>query len=599
MSLYLRAAEDLRANKPQWDAYEAAGHCVVLAGPGSGKTKLLTVKMARIVAEDTRPPRGVACVTYSTECVRELRRRLGKLGLDESRSLSVGTLHGFCLKHVLLPYAHLASFALPSRLHVAGIKQQAQIFGKALRSLNIGAARGFRTDFDKFRRDHLDTKDWDTADEMARLAIAYEKALSAQGLIDFEVMAREAVMLVEQHPWVRKCLRARFPVLVVDEYQDLGTALHRLVLALCFEAGVRLLAVGDPDQSIYGFTGAHPEHLQSLAARPDVKRFRLALNYRSGTRIVAAAKATLPAEVDFEAETDEPGIVEYPGCDGGIEGEAAHLVDVLLPALLARWEPGDVLIAFRSKIEGGPVEAALKAKNHEYVKVGSSAAYPRSPLTRFVEEVARWCAGGWQTGDPKLSRVLGQWTTYQNLTDPELIRAERLKLVRFMFDHRRRDAAADDWLQALESGVMLVGDTRARLLAGGDVDAFDDLREVVRPGNALEGFTVRNLAGQAGSREHLNLITLHSSKGTEFPVVVLVGADEGSFPWSNVIAGSPQEEEDRRLFYVGVSRARNELHILWSKHVPGDRSRQGPSRFLREMHEKLKAGTPAGTGTSP
>ena len=185
------------------------------------------------------------------------------------------------------------------------------------------------------------------------------------------------------------------------------------------------------------------------------------------------------------------------------------------------------------------------------------------------------------------------------MTDPELIRAERLKLVRFMFDHRRRDAAADDWLQALESGVMLVGDTRARLLAGGDVDAFDDLREVVRPGNALEGFTVRNLAGQAGSREHLNLITLHSSKGTEFPVVVLVGADEGSFPWSNVIAGSPQEEEDRRLFYVGVSRARNELHILWSKHVPGDRSRQGPSRFLREMHEKLKAGTPAGTGTSP
>src|SRR6185503_16215113 len=104
---------ELRRNEHQWEAYEARGHCIVLAGPGSGKTKLLTIKMARILAEDVRPPRAVACVTYSTECVRELRRRLAKLGIDESREFSVGTLHGFCLQHVLLPHGRVLGLHLP------------------------------------------------------------------------------------------------------------------------------------------------------------------------------------------------------------------------------------------------------------------------------------------------------------------------------------------------------------------------------------------------------------------------------------------------------------------------------------------------------
>lgn len=589
MTLYFKAAEDLRRNKNQWEAYEAGGHCVVLAGPGSGKTKLLTVKMARILAEDVRAPRAVACVTYSTECVRELRRRLVKLGIDESRQLSVGTLHGFCLQHVLLPHGRALGLQLPTPLNVASTKQQGRVFDDALKALQMGATGGLKTALDRFRRDNLDPKKWDRSIEIAMLAAKYEELLRSRGFIDFEIMAREAVLAIEQHAWLRECLRARFPVLVVDEYQDLGTALHRLVLALCFDAGVRLVAVGDPDQSIYGFTGAHPEHLKTLAARDDVRTFRLALNYRSGTRLVAAAKAALPADVDYTADTDEPGILEYPGCNGGIRGEAAYLVDTLLPGLLKRWKPGEILVAFRSKNEGGPVEAALKAKGHEYVKIGSTAAYPKSPLTRFVEEIARWCAGGADLGDPKLSRVLGQWIMLQRLTDPELIRLERLKLLRFMFDHRGEDTSAKDWLTALENDVMLVGDARTRLLANGDVDCFDDLCQAVKPGGPLERFTVRNLAGQAGSREHLNLITLHSSKGTEFPVVVLIGVDEGSFPFATVPVGSAQEDEDRRLFYVGVSRAQRELHILWSKPVDGDRNFRGPSRFLVEMHKKLKA----------
>src|ERR1700729_3056606 len=102
------AAEDLRENEEQWHAYDSQGHCVVLAGPGSGKTKTLTTKLARMLAEDVAPPRGIACITFNSECAGELKRRLERLGVRESQYVFIGTIHAFCLKHVVLPYARLA-----------------------------------------------------------------------------------------------------------------------------------------------------------------------------------------------------------------------------------------------------------------------------------------------------------------------------------------------------------------------------------------------------------------------------------------------------------------------------------------------------------
>src|SRR5262245_6159953 len=104
---YMLAAEALRKNEGQWKAYESEGNCVILAGPGSGKTKTLTVKLARMLAEDVRPPRGIACITYNNQCARELRRRLAALGVEDGRRAAIGTLHSFCLQHVVLPYARI------------------------------------------------------------------------------------------------------------------------------------------------------------------------------------------------------------------------------------------------------------------------------------------------------------------------------------------------------------------------------------------------------------------------------------------------------------------------------------------------------------
>ena len=151
---YILAADQLRKNVKQWHAYNSTGNCVILAGPGSGKTKTLAIKLARILAEDIKPPRGVACITYNNQCARELNRRLSDLGVDDGSRVSIGTLHSFCLQHIILPYAHLTALPKKFPITVASTDEITRLQDKALR-LTIGDER-WTARFDKYRRNHLD-----------------------------------------------------------------------------------------------------------------------------------------------------------------------------------------------------------------------------------------------------------------------------------------------------------------------------------------------------------------------------------------------------------------------------------------------------------
>lgn len=311
---------------------------------------------------------------------------------------------------------------------------------------------------------------------------------------------------------------------------------------------------------------------------------RLKLNYRSGSRIVEASNAVLGEDRDYEATSEDAGQVTIWKCPGGTDGQVAAAVGQILPRLVERHVAGNVVFLFPTKNEGNALEAALKKAGRQYVRLGRNSAYPKTQLTRLLEDLARWCSGGWRLGDPRLSRLIRRWTQLQRLHDVDVERIETLKLVRFLFDHREPDSMASDWLGEFEQVVVQPDDCRTRLLGTGDIDSFDVLLDATQAGNRMEEFTVRNLGGQAGSDEHVNMLTLHSSKGCEFDAVIVVGADEGTVPRFDVTAA--QAAEARRLFYVGVSRARRQVHVLYSPS-DGSKYRQGPSRFVKDMADAL------------
>ena len=593
---YKKAAEDLRENPGQWKAYESRGNCVMLAGPGSGKTKTLTVKMARMLAEDVRPPSGIACITYSTECARELQRRLGQLGIEEGPNVFIGTVHSFCLKNVILPFGKLSDLGLPPDFAVASVGDQERIFSEAVKVV-VGDENPsrLRTGFDRYRRTYLDRNAeefTETESQTAALIVEYEKQIIAAKLVDFDGMVLWGLQLLERHEWVRKALSARFPILVVDEYQDLGLPLHRIVLSLCEKAGVRLLAVGDQDQSIYGFTGAMPELLENLAGAAWVEPVRLKFNYRCGRQIVAASLTTLGEDRGYESKVSQGGTIDFYQCPNGIEEQASYICQQIIPSALNRIQGltlGRIAVLYADRNDGEVISRAAEDAGFKFVRVDSGAAYRRTPLTRWLEDCAAWCAGGWRQRNPRLSTLVRTWLGFNRTARGTEQRANARKLlVEFLFSHRDAAMPLATWLSQIYAHCLAPA-LKSEPTLRDEHEAFKQLVEAAGEKGRLAKFDLATFSGQGGSPEHLNLITLHSAKGLEFDVVVMMGMDQGKVPsWS---ARSPDAiREARRLFYVGLTRAKHEVHMTYSGFTVDKYQRQhhnGPSEFLLELQKKL------------
>lgn len=567
---------------------------MILAGPGSGKTKTLTVKLARVLAEDVREPQRIACITYSNQCARELKNRLSDLGIREQSRVFVGTLHSFCLQHVVLPYIHLTD--LPKRLPITvASTDECETFQQKAVDQIVGRNERWGPRFDKYRRTHLDRKaaTWKDDDEEAAAVVErYEQHLDSAGLIDFDGMVLIGLHLIEEYEWVRTCLKARFPVLVVDEYQDLGHALHQIVQTLCFKAGIRLIAVGDPDQSIYGFTGAEPSLLQSLGTHPDVEEVKLKLNYRCGAQIIRASEIALGEPREFEAANEEAGVVFFHERRAGLADQASFICShIILEALKRRTgrQLGDIAILYLDKNDGDVIGQAVTQAGWKYIRVDGNNPYQPSPITYWLEDCAAWCSGAWKTGEVALSGLAYRWRTFNEaLTSIKDQRRSERTLVAFLQNHRHAEESLHTWLTAfLAEGLRETLDREPRLR--------DDKRKVFRlleacaPNGQLSAFTVAFFGGQGGSPDHIRLTTLHSAKGLEYDVVVLMGLEEGRIPSYN--DGPSGVREKRRLFYVGLTRARHEVHLLysgWYQNRYGRPFRNGRSRFLNELEVEVK-----------
>jgi DNA helicase-2/ATP-dependent DNA helicase PcrA len=571
--LYLRAAEELRGNAGQWAAYESTAHCVMLAGPGSGKTKTLTIKLARMLSEDVEEPRGIACITYNNECARELEQRLDALGVEPGGRVFIGTVHSFSLTQIVLPYAKTAGLGLPDKVGVA-MRQQTRAALEDAYNAVIGGAdnpQSWDSRMGRYRRAFLNRNEpaWRGQDaQLAALVEAYEKELRNLGVIDFDDMPLLAVRALRENPWLQRALLAKYPILAVDEYQDLGRALHRMVMGLCFGAGIRLLAVGDVDQSIYGFTGADPALLQRLSERQDVETVRLRLNYRCGSRIVTASSYALGEDRDYSApEGAHEGTIYFHPRNGTLRQQADYLFSTILPQAMARMTdigPGDIAILYPTAAIGDDVASAAEAHGHPVVRTDGNALYPRSSrLMRWLELCAVWCCDGWKTGSPRFSKLVAEGCRIfgEVIVSGEERRTFQLGLVQFLWARRDGTASLNGWLRQFRQALLADMITGCPSIA----DEGETLNTIIgrtAHGGVAAAMTLGQFSGHGDGNDRINLSTLHSAKGREFSLVVMFAMNHGLIPWFNV--GTQQILESRRLFYVGFTRTKRELHLMYT-----------------------------------
>ena len=589
-TLYLRAAEGLLRNPGQWAAYNSTGNCVVLAGPGSGKTKTLTIKLARMLAEDVREPRGIACITYNNECARELEQRLAILGVEPDKRVFIGTVHSFSLTQIVLPYAKTAQIDLPDDFRVATQQEQRGALERAYDRIigqNENPHREWKRRLDCYRRSILNrnSEEWRSNDpETARLIEAYENELRSQSLIDFDDMPLLAVRALRKHAWLQRAILAKYPILAVDEYQDLGSALHAMVMRLCFRIGIRLFAVGDVDQSIYGFIGANPQRLQRLSERDDVETIRLRFNYRCGSDIVTASQYALGEERDYEAPEDaEDGTIFFHPLLGDYAWQADRLFSIILPDALERM-PGlrrsQIAVLYPAAWIGDSVANAAREYGFDIIRTDGNASYPRSrPLMRWTELCASWCCGGWRKGSPAFAKIVseGQRIFLEALIDQDARRAFGSALFALLWGRRDSTVSLNLWLGDLKGGLIDDLVAKGRTLAD-EAAIFDAFLIRTMPDGDAADLTLGQFAGYGKENDRINLSTLHSAKGREFALVVLFGMDDGKIPRN---ASDPaQQRESRRLFYVGFTRAERELHIVHSA--------EQPSPFVLEVQNKLE-----------
>lgn len=570
-----RALADLAGNPEQSEAVRERGHCVVLAGPGSGKTKTLTTAMARALTEDVVDPRGVACITYNNECAIELENRLAAFGIGGSDRNFIGTVHSFALTQVIMPYARCLAGLLPDETRVATRDE-------IRAAVEAAYAAVFDDQFDPHAR-------WQFAEEKRRREVdrslahwrgrnpeladfieAYEAELRRRGLIDFDDMPLIAYGMIRDHAWIRSAIRARFPILFVDEYQDLGHALHELVLLLCFAGGIRLFAVGDADQSIYGFTGANPELLQSLVARPDVREVRLRLNYRSGAKIIRASLGALGEERDYRGINAAPeGDLLFWKVKGDLDAQASAIAKQILPKLLERHPAEEVAILYRAAWLGDKLAGALDQTSTAYVRTDGNALVKRSSrLARFVEGCAAWVAGGWRDADPPFERLALQARAivYGGRCSEAEAQALTGQLIAFLRSGIDSGETTHAWLRRLCQELIAPW----RSLARNPHQEWDICAEMVEKTDPARGrdMALNIFAGRIEGTGRVSLSTLHSAKGREFDAVILFGMNAGDIPSRRDEKSATALREARRLFYVGVTRPRNELSVVYRDGAP-------------------------------
>jgi DNA helicase-2/ATP-dependent DNA helicase PcrA len=647
-------------NPAQQRAVTAApGPVLVLAGPGSGKTRVLTRRVAYLIGVHGVDPHHILAVTFTNKAAREMRDRLDALlGTGAAAALTVGTFHSIGARFLRRDIVHLGrerDFA------IYDTDDQLRVMKRVLRDLNLDekkhAPRAIHAAISRAKNELIDPAAYSRhaqsyfEEVTARCFARYQELLRDANALDFDDLLVETVRLFEQHPTVLERYQERYGFLLADEYQDTNRAQYVLLkqLASCHH---NIFVVGDEDQSVYAFRGADIRNILSFERDyPQAQVILLEQNYRSTQAILDVAQAVINRSAQRRREkrlwTRNGAGVKVQVIEGYDQDEEAQLVAGEIARLIAggAYQPGDIAIMYRTNAQSRAIEEALIARQAPYVIVGGTRfyerkeikdalAYLRLALNPFddisLSRVLNWPARGiGQRTQEDLERragaaavplyvVLHMLAADAQAADqaapPAPARAEEmsararnallafLALIDEAIDQRRTLSlgALMDWL------FERVGFREALRREYGDEEGDDRWNNVMELRNVAEQYAVLPFENQLPTfleevalvsdidtlreeRNAVTCITLHQAKGLEFPVVFVVGLEEGLLPHARSTDDRDALDEERRLFYVGATRAKERLYLLhaFRRATYGRAEIATPSRFLHDIPPDL------------
>jgi DNA helicase-2/ATP-dependent DNA helicase PcrA len=634
-------------NEPQREAAaHVDGPMLILAGAGSGKTRVVTMRIAHLIQAKGVDPKSILAVTFTNRAAMEMKERLAKLmgGPKAIDGMYVSTFHAFCVRFLRIEAPKLGfsrDFSIfddddQTRL-IKECMHELQIDEKVIKARSllwrVGQAKNAMLTPDAFD----EQADGENDLLAAKAYQLYQKKLKSNQAMDFDDLINHTVHLLSTDPPTLKSWQDRLRYFMVDEYQDINPAQYKLIRML--SAGTRNLGVvGDDDQSIYKFRGADIRNILDFEKDfPDAKVVKLEQNYRSTQRILEAAWAVVSKNTgrkDKKLWTQNPlgDLITYYQAPDEVE-EGRYIAGQIVWLNRREQRPlSHFVVLYRTNAQSRAIEDALRREALPYRIVGGMRFYDRTEvkdclcylrlllnpddmmsLKRIINMPPRGI------GDLTLEKVQAHaWskglTIYGAMHEADQVPGLQLKAVNAL---RRFCEVMDELRASVESAgpAWLMGEVVKR---SGYLDFWmaekstesemrvENVKELVASALDFEERasekTLRaylemvalasTLDKTADNAEQVTLMTLHNAKGLEYPVVFLTGLEEGLFPHANAVEEEGGVEEERRLCYVGITRAREKLHLTCSisRRSFGNRAYNPHSRFLEEIPPDLMEG---------
>lgn len=600
-SLFFQDLELIKKDDNQYEAYQSMENSVIIAGPGSGKTRVLTLKAVTLANSHIHKPCGMACISFSRESVRELKKRLKSYGYIPSSKDFIGTVHSFSLLHVIQPFAHLYpqyNVTYPIKIIPDDIKEG--IYNSVLQELKINNRYELSlVDINKHRSLSFKGRsevNMESSKLIAKAAEIYESKIGETEFIDFTSIINLSAKIINDQEYVRETLRSQFPWLLVDEYQDLGKALHEMVLELVFNAGIKLYAVGDTNQSIYGFNGGYPDFLLELTRNDNIKTIELISNYRSSQHIIDASIEALkptPPYPKYTAEKRNDDIADFTfiTCDNGMEPQYEVIAKKIIPNLLARNIPlNEIGIITSSNLQIQHMATFFKQEEIPFFIVKWS--FENSAVVVWLQDCAQWCI---DKETQSFDQLFIFWRNLLHNHNDSRKNKENIYLKTIfhkVLTATLKSKVCYEWLSYFISELNLKETLIYSEIYPNEVDNLDRLLDEAKLRN-LKNSKIKRFASLGSPENEVTITTRHSSKGLEFEAVILLGMEEGNFPYYLNLGNEIAISEDQRLCYVCISRAKQTCVLLRSKFFTiqtkyGEKTfAYPPSRFWVSLHEKF------------